>query len=232
MNKTNDLSGLFRGIDAVIFDMDGTLIESMHVWRDIDVRFLAERNLPMRPDLQKQIEGISMLQVAEWFQSEYGLPESTDEIMETWNRMAEEAYRTEIPMKEGAAELIGALDGAGIAMAIATSNSRRLVEAAAEQHPVFRKMKAFVTSDEVTVGKPAPDVYLYAAAQLQADPGRCLVFEDLLPGIAAAKNAGMRVCAVEDDYSAEIRPEKEAAADGFAETYAQLLEAFLRSRQA
>ncbi len=227
MNQTSGLSALFCDVKAVIFDMDGTLLDSMSVWHDIDVEFLSSRHLPMRPDLQKQIEGISMVQVAQWFKKEFDLPEDIPEIMDIWNRMAEEAYRTKIPLKEGAEDFIEALDQAGIRMAIATSNSGVLVRAAVEQHAVLSKIHAFATSDEVTVGKPAPDVYLYAAKELGVSPEHCLVMEDLPAGIASAKNAGMRVCAVEDSYSAGIRAQKEAEAHGFAEDFNQLLQAFL-----
>ena len=226
--SSNLPTDLFRGITAVIFDMDGTLLDSMFMWRNIDVHFLESRGFPMRPDLQKCIEGLSMSQVADWFKEQYQLPESREEIMALWNQMAIEEYEQRIEMKPGAETLIRLLHANGIHLAIATSNSRELVEAAVRQHPVLTLLDAYATSNEVTIGKPAPDVYLYAAKQLGSAPDHCLIFEDILPGIQSGKSAGMRVCAVEDRYSEDIRQEKAALADAYAMNYADLTACYQR----
>ena len=104
-------------------------------------------------------------------------------------------------------------------MGIATSNSEELIQAVNAAHHFDEYMSCIVTSCSVKKGKPAPDVYLEAARQLDVIPEACLVFEDIVKGIEAGKNAGMKVCAVEDIYSAAQREKKMEISDYYIETY-------------
>ena len=111
----------------------------------------------------------------------------------------------------------------GITMGMATSNHMSLIEAVLENHGIRSYFDCIITACDVKKGKPAPDVYLEAARQLGADPGRCLVFEDIVPGLLAGKNAGMTVCAVKDDYSLPQEAEKRAVADYYIHSYRQVM---------
>lgn len=214
---------IFDGINAVIFDMDGTLIDSMFIWKEIDVEFLGNRKLPMPVDLQKNIEGMSFVETAKYFKETFNLPESLEEIQDIWNAMAFERYAHGMKMKPGAYEFIKYLYDNHIKMGIATSNSRPLVEACLKDLRVLEYFDAIVTGTEVEHGKPQPDIYLMAAQKLSVIPEHCLVFEDIPMGIMAGKNAGMRTCAVKDLYSEYMDEEKKKLADYWIEDYQNLI---------
>lgn len=108
-------------------------------------------------------------------------------------------------------------------MAVASSNDRTLIEAVLESHGIRGFFSHIVTACEVNRGKPAPDVYLKAAQKLGVKPEECLVFEDIVAGIMAGKNAGMRVCAVEDGYSMFQKEEKRQTADYYITTYEEVI---------
>ena len=204
---------MLTGIKGIIFDMDGTLVDSMWIWRHIDMEYLGRLGLTMYPTLQQEIEGMSFSETAGFFKKKFALEDSVDEIKADWNRMALYKYTHEVPLKQGVPEFLAHCRGLGIRMGIATSNSRELTDTILRVHKLCNFMDAVVTSCEVEKGKPAPDVYLAAAAKLEVSPENCLVFEDIVMGIRAGKAAGMKVCAVEDAYSVFQTNEKKALAD-------------------
>lgn len=210
---------MLNQIKAVIFDLDGTLVDSMGIWRDIDIKFLTERGIEYQDDLQEKIEGMSFTETANFFKNYYRLSETEAELKNIWNQMAEDKYRYEVPAKPGALEFLEYLKSQGIKMGIATSNSDELIRAVNEAYHFDDYMSCIVTSCSVNKGKPAPDVYLEAARQLGTDPKECLVFEDIVKGIEAGKSAGMKVCAVEDEYSAAYREEKRKISDYYIYSY-------------
>lgn len=206
-------------IKAVIFDLDGTLVDSMGLWRDIDIEFLGARGIAYEDDLQEKIEGMSFTETAVFCKEYYHLKESVEELKAIWNAMAKDKYRYEILPKPGVLQFLDILKERGIKMGIATSNSEELISAVNDAYHFDRYMSCIVTSCSVNKGKPAPDVYLEAARQLGVNPRECLVFEDIVKGIEAGKNAGMKVCAVEDDFSAGQREKKIEISDYYIETY-------------
>ena len=108
---------------------------------------------------------------------------------------------------------------------IATSNGRDMVDAVLESLQIRPYFQVIATACEVAAGKPAPDIYLEVARRLQAEPSRCMVFEDVPAGIQAGKRAGMRVCAVEDAFSTGMRQEKMELADFYIDDYNELFDA-------
>lgn len=196
-----NIQKILNDYDAVFFDMDGTLIDSMWVWNSVDIDFLAMYNEPVPDTLKADIEGMSYYQTAEYFKKRFNLSESLDEIISIWDQMALDKYKSVVPIKNGVEHFISVLSENNIPMAICTSNSRFLTMAVVEKYPIFKKINTIVTSDEVTEGKPAPTIYLTAAERLKVDPCKCLVFEDLPNGIMAGKNAGMKTCTIDDDFS-------------------------------
>lgn len=213
---------MLENIDAVIFDLDGSLVDSMWLWREIDIEYLGGFGIPLPEDLQSRIEGMSFHETAIYFKEHFPIGDSLDKIKADWNRMAWDKYTYEVPLKPGVAEFLEGCAEDGIKLGIATSNSRELVGNIIRVHGLQDYFSSIVTGCDVERGKPAPDVYIAAARQLQVPPGRCLVFEDIPAGIRAGKNAGMRVCAVEDAYSMYVKEEKRALADYYIESYAEL----------
>ena len=214
---------MLTNIKAVLFDLDGTLIDSMHIWKDIDIEFLGRFGYDLPPNLQSEIEGMSFKDNAVYFKTHFDIPLSLQEIMDTWNEMAFYKYTNEIGFKPGALEFLQYLKTKNIPTAICTSNSKELVFAVAKSLSITPYVKEIITSCEVNQGKPAPDIYLEAARRLGVEPKDCIVFEDVIAGITAGKRAGMRVCAMEDDFSKDRRAEKKALADYYLDDYFTLL---------
>lgn len=214
---------MLNNIEAVIFDLDGTLVDSMWMWKDIDVAFLSRFNLSCPEDLQKAIEGMSFSETAGYFKDRFSLPMSIDEIKACWTQMSIEKYKNEVPLKPGVREFLDFLKERGLKIGIATSNGRDMVDTVLTALQVEHYFHRVATSCEVAAGKPSPDIYLKVAADLLVDPQNCLVFEDVPAGITAGKRAGMRVCAVEDDFSINIVEEKKSMADFYIKDYRELI---------
>lgn len=214
------MTEMLRDIDAVIFDMDGTLVDSMWIWVRVDEEYLEKYHLTEPENFHEDMEGMSYLEVAQYYHRMFPeLPVTVEEIMEEWHEMAHDKYMHEVPLKKGVREFIETVRRNGVKTGIATSNSRGLVDDTLKALGITHLFDAVKTSEEAGAGKPAPDVYLLAAGELKADPARCLVFEDVPAGIMAGKSAGMRVCAVEDEFSASLRDKKRRLADYYIQDY-------------
>ena len=213
---------MLTNITAVIFDLDGTLVDSMGIWKDIDIEYLGKRGYELPDDLQKSIEGMSFSETAVYFKKRFQLEESIEEIKAAWNQMAWDKYSKEILFKPGAKEFVSYLRNHGIKTGIATSNSIELVTAVLGNHDMKSAFDSIHTSCEVKKGKPSPDIYELVAGELGAKPEQCLVFEDVPQGIMAGKNAGMKVCAIADDYSKAMAAEKKELADYYIEDYYEI----------
>ncbi|MGN0157603.1 MAG: HAD family hydrolase [Brotaphodocola sp.] len=209
---------------AVLFDLDGTLIDSMWMWKQIDIEYLGKFGYECPETLQKVIEGMSFTETAVYFKETFSIPDSLEEIKQTWIDMSIDKYRKEVPLKRGAGEFLEYLKEHGIKAGIATSNGQDMVDAVLTALKIAPYFQVITTACEVAHGKPAPDIYLKVAESLGVAPEDCMVFEDVPAGIMAGKAAGMAVCAVEDDFSAEMREEKKQLADFFIEDYNEILE--------
>lgn len=210
-------------VEAVLFDLDGTLVDSMWMWRQIDIEYLERFGHELPEQLQKDIEGMSFTETAIYFKETFNLPRTLDEIKSDWNEMTMEKYQTEVDFKPGAKAFLEKLKEHGMKTAICTSNSRQLAEAVVDALGMRQYIDFIITSCDVEKGKPSPDIYLKAAEELDVKPEQCIVFEDIPAGIQAGKAAGMRVIAVEDDFSKDMKEEKLALADRFIETYFELM---------
>lgn len=215
---------MLKDIKAVIFDLDGTLVDSMWIWKDIDIEFLSQYGIELPSDLQDCIEGMSFTETATYMKERFRLPTSVEEIKSIWNKMAYEKYLNEVPLKEGVLEFLIYLKNNNIKTGIATSNSVELVKTVIKKHEIDKYFDAVHTSCEVAKGKPAPDIYEFVASKLGVEPEDCLVFEDVIQGIMAGKSAKMTVCAIDDEFSKHQLEQKIELADHIITSYCELLE--------
>ncbi|MBD5445233.1 MAG: HAD family phosphatase [Lachnospiraceae bacterium] len=211
------------GIEAVIFDLDGSLADSMWIWSAIDVEYLGRFGIKPPDNLQSLIGGRSFSETALFFKETFEIPDELDQIKADWNRMAWDKYSYEVKLKEGARTFINLCIEKKIKLGIATSNSRELVENFVSVHSLNSHFDCIMTGCDVEKGKPAPDIYLAVAKALGVSSANCLVFEDIVPGIMAGKSAGMRVCAVYDAASKAHEEEIRAAADYYIYDFRELM---------
>ncbi|MDO4284364.1 MAG: HAD family phosphatase [Eubacteriales bacterium] len=209
-------------VRALLFDLDGTLVDSMWVWGAIDIEYLARFGLTAPEDLQEEIGGCSFQETAVYFKERFHIPDSLEKICADWTQMAWDKYTREVPLKSGVRELLAWCRENGIPCAIATSNFRELTEQVLLSHGIEDCFAAVVTGKEVAKGKPMPDIYLEAARRVGVSAGQCLVFEDIISGIQAGKAAGMKVCAVRDGDDPQREKEKRALADFYLSDYREI----------
>jgi HAD superfamily hydrolase (TIGR01509 family) len=210
-------------IDAVVFDLDGVLIQTEELWDEVRSGLARERGARYDAEAQRAMMGMSSLEWSQYMHDELGVPETPDEISDEVVRRMEERYRDRLPLIDGAREAVERL-AARWPLGLASSSNRPLIDAVLELAGLAQLFAATVSSEEVPRGKPAPDVYLEAAARLGVDQARCAAIEDSHSGIRSAKAAGMRVIAVPNpsfppgeealaeadvvlDSLAELRPE-------------------------
>ena len=175
----NDIERLLEGKEAVIFDVDGTLIDSMGVWEEVDRIYLTRHGKPMSEDLQRKLAGLSILQAADYFRNVIGIDDPPEKMLAEWNELAFEQYRHEIQMKPGAAKWLSLIEEKELPMAVATSNTRKLAMTALHAQDIEHYFRVIMTGEDVVKGKPDPFVYQEAARRLGVNPKNCLVFEDI-----------------------------------------------------
>jgi len=181
-------------ISAVVFDMDGVLVDSEHLWDEVREQLAADWGGRYSPDAQRAMMGMSSLEWSRYMHEELGLPQSPREIDEEVVRRMLDRYREGLPLIEGAVGAVRRLEAA-FPLAVASSSNRPLIDAVLAEAGLDDAFATTVSSEEVPRGKPAPDVYVEAARRLGVEPGRCAAVEDSSNGIRAAHAAGMRVIA-------------------------------------
>lgn len=213
---------MLKDIKAVIFDLDGTLIDSMHVWDQVDIDFLKKRGKQVPIDLFSDLpSGDGLLPMAIYFKEKFNLPDSVEDIIAEWNSMVYDFYSS-LSLIDGAEQLLQKLQDLGLRLGIGTSNSQVLTEATLQYNRIRENFQSVVTGCKINRGKPFPDIYLTVAKELNIDPQNCLVIEDTLHGVEAAKNAGMKVIAIFNDYSKIDKEKLILKADAFVNDYSEL----------
>lgn len=182
-------------IEAVVFDLDGVLVDTEHVWDEVREQLVADWGGRYGPDAQRAMMGMSSTEWSRYMHEELGLAQSPEEINAEVVRRMLARYERDLPLVPGAVEAVHALAGAGYALAVASSSNRPLIDTVLRVLGVEASFAVTVSSEEVPRGKPAPDVYLEAARRLDVQPARCAAVEDSGNGIRAAHAAGMLVVA-------------------------------------
>ena len=182
-------------IEAVVFDLDGVLLQSEEVWDAVREDYVRERGGRYDAEVQRAMMGMSAPEWSAYLHAEAGVPDDADTINRDVVERMLEAYRRELPLLPGAAEAVRRT-AAAFPLGLASSSNREIFEAVLELAGLSGCFRATVSSEEVARGKPAPDVYLEAARRLGIEPEACAAVEDSHAGIASAKAAGMRVIAI------------------------------------
>jgi len=181
-------------IDAVVFDLDGVLLDTEELWDEARRQLAEERGSRWHEQAQRAMMGMSSPEWSRYMHDEIGLPDPPEEIAAEVVRRLEELYRERLPVIPGAIEAVRRL-GQRWPLGVASSSNRPLIDLFIELTGTAALFQATVSSEEVARGKPAPDVYLEAARRLGVDPGRAVAIEDSENGIRSAAAAGMHVIA-------------------------------------
>jgi HAD superfamily hydrolase (TIGR01509 family) len=186
-------------IEAVVFDLDGILIDSEHVWDEVRQQLAEERGGRWNDNASRDMMGMSSIEWSRYMRDIVGLTEEPEEISAEVVRRLEDRYRRELPLIPGAEQAVERL-AARWPLALASSSNRELIDLVLESSGLGRYFEASVSSEEVARGKPAPDVFLEAARRLGVGPTSCAAVEDSENGILAAKAAGMRTIAIPNPH--------------------------------
>jgi len=212
-----------KDIKGAIFDMDGTLIDSMGIWEDIDIEFLAKRGIDMPKDLGDKIKHMSFHEAALYFKERFGLDEEVDEIMEEWDEMAYHYYANSIKLKPGVQEYLKTLKRKDIKIGLATSSSRKHTEVVLKRNKIFNYFDVISTVNEIKKDKSFPDIYIKTSEKLGLMPSECVVFEDIYVAVRSAKKAGMKVVGVYDKYSRHQMDDIKKKADLYIMNFYELM---------
>ena len=196
-----------------IFDLDGTLFDSMEIWGGIGPDSLKKREITPPPDYAKTIFTMSLAQSADYTIRCFGLTCTREDLMQEWDDAAALAYAGEVQLKPGAREYLLALRERGFRLGVATTMHRRVYRPALERHELFGLFDVLCGADEVQLPKSSPEVFLLCASLLELKPSQCIVFDDLLAAVKSAKGIGMRVVGVRDNTSLEDWEEIKNTAD-------------------
>lgn len=212
-----------KNFKGVIFDLDGTLIDSMHIWEQIDVEYLGALNISVPKNLKDDITHLSFKDTAIYFKERFNIEDSIESIMNKWHTMAHNHYSNTINLKPGVIEYLKYLKDNNIKIGLATSNSIPLIEAVLQQHNIQDYFHSITTTEEAKKSKDNPDIYLLACKKLNLSPSECIVFEDIPAAIIGAKKANIYTVAIYDKSSIHLKDELIALSDKYINDYYELL---------
>lgn len=201
-------------IKGAIFDLDGTLTDSMYIWQKAPVELVRRYGGHPPADLAQDLKEMGRREAAEYLRARFSLPATPEELMDTLNDLVTEEYRSRVPMKPGADRLLARLDELGIACCIATASEAFQAQAAMERLGLWKHFR-FAVSCVQYGGKTRPDIYLEAARQLGITPAETVVFEDALHAAKTAREAGFRVCGIWDSSAEEDQAALRTLADWY-----------------
>ncbi len=199
-----------------IFDMDGTLLDSMFVWDNAAKDTLARHGIAIPEGVRDAMRPMSLRQAAEYLNGRFPMGQTTEETMAEINQVVREAYVSKVQLKPTVAEALARFSREGMRMCVATATDEEMVEIALTRLGIRRYFAFILTSTGFGTGKDRPDIFLEAVRRLGAEkPGDVVVFEDALHAIQSAKAAGCYVCGVEEPSSAAAKDEIVALCDQY-----------------
>ncbi len=212
-----------KNFKGAIFDLDGTLLDSMHIWHDVDVEFFKRRNLPLDSGYVDVIKNMHLPAAAVYTKEKYNLKESAEQIVDEWLQLCAEAYLSNVDLKSGVFDYLKTLYDSGVKMAFATASEKVVCEQNLKNHGIFKFFTDSAYVSEINIGKTEPDIYLLASERIGVKPFECIVFEDIIEGIRSAKKANFITCGVYDKSSAKDEEEIRGIADYYIKSFDELL---------
>lgn len=204
---------------AAIFDFDGTIAESSHVWRLVDETFLSRRGIAYEPGFSAQLAARGFKEGARWVIGTYGLPDTVKQVCDEWNDLGSALYREQVCLRPGVEAYIRALRAAGVACALATNNDAAVLDALKPRVDVDALFDLRVHGAEVGRDKRWPDIYVETVRRMGQDPARTVVFEDIPTGLRSASSAGFTAVGVRSDDPTQdldaVRAEAALVIDGW-----------------
>lgn len=209
-------------IKGAIFDIDGTLLDSMPVWESAGSRYLATLGIKAKPDLKEKLDALSLPEGALYMQKEYGLSVSTEDILRGIDQVVKDFYYKEATMKPGVLSLLKLLKANNVKMILATATDADMAKAALVRNGIWQDFIGMITCEEAGAGKTSPEIFELAKDRLQTKKEETWVFEDSLYAIKTATEAGFPVCSIYDAYSEKNTEEIKALSDIYVEDFAEI----------
>ena len=210
-------------IKAVIFDMDGTLIDSTGIWHEIDINFFAKRGMELPSDYAQHIVHLGLKQAAIFTKETYGIKESVQEIMDEWHNMSIDMYRYHVELKPHSLELLKLFKENNIKMAIATANDEPLYRPCIERLGIGEYFDEIADVNTAKEGKQSAKIYLDLAKKMGAEPQNTLVLEDMPTCVKTANKSGFITVAVYDNASKAYDKEKKDNSLLFINDFGELI---------
>ncbi len=212
-----------KNFKGAIFDLDGTLLDSMHIWHDVDEEFFRRRNLKVTPEYIEIIKNMHLKAAAVYTKEKYNIKEDIDQIVDEWLELCAQGYLNNVDLKPGVFEYLKSLYDQGVKMSFATASEQVVCEGTLKKHGIFQFFDTYAYVSEINIGKTEPDIYLLASERMGVTPEECIVFEDILEGICGAKKGNFTVCGVYDKSSAEDTDKIKQVADYYINSFEELL---------
>ena len=212
-----------RMVKAVIFDMDGTLIDSTSLWHDIDTEFFRKRGMEIPKEYAQEIVHLGLTQAARLTKQKYGIKESEQEIIDEWHQMSLDMYTKDVKLKEGAIELLEFFSKKNIPMAIATANDDKLYMPCLKRLDIVKYFSFIDDVNSVKEGKQSAKIYEDLAEKMKTQKEFVMVIEDMPTCVKTAHSNGFITVAVFDKASKDFDEDKKSNSDLFINNFAELI---------
>ena len=211
-------------LQGAIFDMDGTLLDSMHIWDHFGTRFLRDMGVEPDPDTEDRVKVMTVRECARYFRERYHLPQSEQELVDMTHDRVNHFYTSEVRPKPDVEKFLSLLKMEGVWMYVATATDRHLAEAALRHAGIDGYFRGILTCAEVGQGKDSPEIYERCMRRLRSTKRDTVVFEDALHAIQTAKAAGFRVCGVYDPFAEAEQAEIRRICDYYIRSFEEMFE--------